>query len=300
MPPAPPSTDLLIVGGLTVDRFEEGATAPGGSAMHATRAAVHAGLRVGVLTVAGDESTARRGLDELRELGVDVEAVGARDSITYRHRETPTGRRLWLERRSGHIDRVAAHLDARPSRSVLFAPVADELPAPSLPQRHREIPAGAILQGWLRATAADGEVRPIPPADLGDSLVTELRRLGVLVASREDLLASADQPTAQLDALRVRLGEGPLLIVTDGPEGAWLDDGSAGGRWHLPVPWRVEGVPMVGAGDALAAVFVAAWRQAAMPDAYVSGAGTYRRSSIDTAAQRAMREVSEMLESRRT
>jgi sugar/nucleoside kinase (ribokinase family) len=73
-------------------------------------------------------------------------------------------------------------------------------------------------------------------------------------------------------ALRDAVGPRPAVIVTDGVDGLWLDVGSSphdrGAGEHLPVPWRVEDVATVGAGDILAAFLTmrakapsAGWRQ---------------------------------------
>ena len=62
-------TGLLIVGGLTVDHFTDGTSAPGGSVLHAGRAAADEGAQLTFLTVAGDEPEARDGLARLSEMG---------------------------------------------------------------------------------------------------------------------------------------------------------------------------------------------------------------------------------------
>jgi sugar/nucleoside kinase (ribokinase family) len=292
--PARDPLDLLVVGGLTVDRFADGTLAPGGSVLHATRAAALAGLRCAVVTVAGGEATARAGIEELRRVAAAVEVQRADETIRFRHRETPTGRRLWLEQADGAIVLDRAVGDRLRTKSILFAPVASEVDEPIL-ELAREIWSpgsrthGAILQGWLRGADRGRRIVPIAPADLGDRLVAALGGMHVLVASREDLLAADTRPARQIAVLRARVGDGPLLIVTDGAEGIWLDDGTASPR-HLPAPWRVADVPMVGAGDAFAALFVAglASEPASLP------------AHLDALAARAMRGVAELLEARRT
>jgi sugar/nucleoside kinase (ribokinase family) len=281
--------DLLVIGGLTIDRFANGDLAPGGSVMHATRAAVRAGLRTAVVTTAGGEPTARDGIEELRRLVGSLEIQPSAETIRFRHRETSVGRRLWLEEADGTIEISDGAADRLPIRSILFAPVAFEVDARVLHAwGERHLTRGAILQGWLRRADPGGEVSPIPPELLADDLVAALRTLDVLVASREDLLAADAEPVGQLRALRARAGDGPMLIVTDGPEGLWIDDGPAPPR-HRAAPWRVEGVPMVGAGDALAALFVAG----------LSRLPVRRGAEVDAIADDAMRRVAEMLEARR-
>ncbi len=247
-----PGLDLLVVGALTVDRFADGSLAPGGSVLHATRAAAGAGYRVAVVTVAGTEPEARAGTDELAAIS-EVQAAQATGTLTFRHAETAAGRRLWLEV-------AATPLATAPNRSqpaaVLYAPVADELGPELGGQEYAGTVSGAILQGWLRALAPGEEVRPLPVAALTDALVARLARCTVLIASREDLLADADLPEAQLDALRRVMGDAPALIVTDATAGAWIDAG--GERTLVGVPRVVRDVPMVGAGDAYAALLLGA------------------------------------------
>ena len=74
--------DLLIVGGLTIDRFPDGTSAPGGSVIHAGRAAAADGARLTILTVAGDEPEAAIGLRQLAELG-DLIHQRAPSTVTY-------------------------------------------------------------------------------------------------------------------------------------------------------------------------------------------------------------------------
>lgn len=284
--------DVVVVGGLTIDRFAHDGLAPGGSVLHATRAAAAAGLVAGVITVAGDEPTARDGVDELRRRA-RVELQAAAETIRFRHRETASGRRLWLESGGGSIELDPATAERLRTSAFLFAPVAGELYPSVLEGAHeRWDPAGwthgAILQGWLRRANDAREIVPLAPEELDDRLVAALARCAVLVASREDLLAAAEQPARQIRSLRARVGPGPMLVVTDGPEGAWVDDGASPAR-HLPAPWRVDDVPTVGAGDAFAALFVAALALHPMP----SG------DQVDRLATEAMRGVAEMLEARR-
>ncbi len=284
MTAARPLDDLLIIGGLTIDRFADDRVAPGGSVLHASRAAARAGLVTSVITVAGPELVAADGLAELRGAIHVVEVVPADESIRFRHRETAQDRRLWLECGGGSI-RVSDGIDDRLRVSaILFAPVAGEIEASLLRRWDAASPRGAILQGWLRRAEVGSKVEPISPKALADDLVAGLATLDVLIASREDLLAAAEVPLEQVGLLRDRIGAGPMIIVTDGPDGIWIDDG-AGQPRHLPAPWRVEGVPMVGAGDAFAALFVARL------DA--------NRIEVDAVAHDAMRGVAEILDERR-
>ncbi|MEX0625673.1 MAG: hypothetical protein WD402_03930 [Chloroflexota bacterium] len=273
--------DLLVIGGLTVDRFADGSSAPGGSVLHIARAAVPRGLRVAVMTVAGPEPEARAGLDELRRVTARLDFSEAAATATFIHRDSPGGRRLRLERSGGPIRFAGIDSHDTPS-AILVAPIADEV-APDDLARLDDAPArGAILQGFLRSIAADGEVRPLPLSALSPRLIAQLSTFDLLVASREDLLGEAAEPSDQLAALRSCVGAGPQLVVTDGVHGVWME------REHLPVPRRVRGVPSVGAGDVFAAFMLAGgWPRPPT-------AGFLRQR-----AEGAMQVVSEALEERR-
>jgi sugar/nucleoside kinase (ribokinase family) len=249
----PPLLDLLIVGGLTVDHFGQRGAA-GGSVLHATRAAVHAGLRLAVLTAADSEPDALAGMAEIAASGQLLHQP-AETTIGFGHRETPTGRILTFEAAGAPLSVSAKQVDKLRPSAVLFAPVAGEIGAGTLSESARSAwrpLRAAILQGWLRLLQVGTVVRPLALSGLPRELIAALAELAVLVASREDLQADASHPQAQLTALRSAVGPGPTLVVTDGVEGAWFD--AEEGTGHVPVPFRVDRVPTVGAGDAYAAI----------------------------------------------
>jgi sugar/nucleoside kinase (ribokinase family) len=271
--------DLVVVGGLTVDRFTDGSSAPGGAVLHIARALAARAVRVGLVTTAGPEPEAQAGLAELRQLVTSVQASNSSASITFGHAETAAGRKLVLERRGGQVPAAAAGSAA----AVLFAPVADEIPASAL-TIGRGATRGAILQGWLRSTAEGEPVAAQSVAALSDELVAALGALDLVIGSSEDLLADGGDPLAQLQALRAALGDRPPLVVTDGAHGPWLDDGSGPG--HLALGQQVEGVSTIGAGDMFAAFMLLALAR--------SGGA---RPEADALA--AMDQVAEVLLSRR-
>ena len=260
----PPLHDLLIVGGLTVDHFGE-RSAAGGSVLHATRAAVHAGLRLAALTAAGSEPDALAGMAEIAASGRLLHQP-AQTTIGFGHRETPAGRILTFESAGAPLSVSATQVDELRPAAVLFAPVAGEVGAATLTGSARSAwrpLRAAILQGWLRLLEAGKVVRPLALRALPPELIAALAELAVLVASREDLQADASHPQAQLAALRSAIGPGPTLVVTDGVEGAWFD--AEEGMGHVPVPFRVDRVPTVGAGDAYAAILAVRLASGSVP-----------------------------------
>jgi sugar/nucleoside kinase (ribokinase family) len=290
MTPDSPPLDLVVVGGLTIDRFPDGSSAPGGSVLHIASAAAARGRRVGIVTNAGDEPEARAGLEALHRLATIVESSPEPGTTGFRHGETAAGRQLWLGTRGGSLGSRADALGRFETRAVLYAPVAGEIPEEALATSDVGWVRGAILQGWLRTIDEGEEVRPLPLAALSGAMVQALRGFDLLVASREDLLAEGAAPRQQLRSMQRTFGARPVLVVTDGPEGAWIGVESSVEEEssHMPVPLRVNDVPTVGSGDVLAAfMLMGEWQRP--PDL------SFVRSKLD----HAMRVVSEMLEGRR-
>ena len=264
--PIPPmEVDLLVVGGLTVDVFADGRRAAGGSPLHATLAGVAAGLRIGVVTAAGDEPEALAGLAEIGRRAV-VHAERVKSSIGFRHESGPAGRRLVLTDPGAQL---AAPSRAFRPRAVLYAPVAAEFGANLAGQRYEGATTGAILQGWLRPVDVAGRVGRGSLDMLDTALLHSLAHLDLLCLSVEDAVgdgvdapASAD---AILDELRALVGSRPLLALTAGARGAWLDQGRT--RILVPPPVVIgadgnaggasEEAATVGAGDAYAAILLA-------------------------------------------
>ncbi len=247
----PVPVDLLIVGALTIDRFADGTTAPGGSVLHGARAASASGYAIGAVTVAGSEPEAAAGLEELGRLA-HVHAERAENTVRFGHRDTPHGRELVVEQAPPTL---ACPKRAFVPAAVLYAPVANEFGTALGGQRHDGAWRAAILQGWLRTLEPGRRVQPLPLTALADGLIELLAGFDALIASVEDLLAVATGPAAQLDALRRRMGAGPLIVLTDGAAGAWLDD--PGGRRLQRPPVHLEARRTTGAGDAFAAVLAA-------------------------------------------
>ena len=242
--------DLMVVGGLTVDVLPEGTEVAGGAARYATEAALAAGMRVILHTASGDEPVAAAALAELAARSTVIRHP-APASIRFEHHGADGARRLRLRARTPRLT-IPDPTRLPPARAVLFAPVADEVAPEALSTVAADLRAAGI-QGWLRATDADGWVEPRALGDLPPDLTAALRRMDLLVCSHQDL-GAADGPSG-LARLREGIGPGPELVVTAGIDGAWLDDGT--GPPALVPAEIVEGRATIGAGDAFAAVLVA-------------------------------------------
>lgn len=246
----PAGPDLLIVGGLTIDRLADGRMLAGGSVIHAARAVVGAGRRVATITAAGPEPEARLAVAELAGLGPS-RVTPVPGTVRFTIREELDARRLVLEQAGSAVQVAAADVRAIGPRAVLLAPIAGELSAAGVRAAEGVAVRVATLQGWLRRLVPGEEASPLGLAALNPVLAVALGGLDALVASQQDLASVAPDPRGQLAALRVRFGSVPVLVVTAGADGAWLDD-PVRGIAHLPVQRALDEASTIGAGDAFA------------------------------------------------
>jgi sugar/nucleoside kinase (ribokinase family) len=245
-------TALLIVGGLTIDRFADGSSAPGGAVIHAARAAVAEGASVTILTVAGDEPEAAIGLAQLAEMGNLVHQCTA-STVTYGHGEKDGRRVLTYLAGAGPIAPPAV---ADPPDVALLAPIADELPASAVAAiRDTARPRVIVLliQGWLRHLEIGEPARPLALDEVPAATWDAFAMADAIVVSAEDLAESLGDPFAEAAGVRAKIGPRPLLVLTRGAHGYLLDDPGAD-QVVAHDPRRViDGVSMVGAGDAFGA-----------------------------------------------
>jgi hypothetical protein len=278
-------TDMLIVGGLTVDRFVDGSMAPGGSVLHSGLAAASDGATLTMLTVAGGEPAAREGLARLASIGELVHQPAASTTV-YRHEERNGIRVLVLEARTDPISPDGLRGIERPL-VALVAPIADEVPA-SLVERvvHDIAPPRVVLliQGWLRRLVLGGEVHPLPLGALSTEQEQVAASADAIVVSTEDLTEAPGDPFRQAAELRRCVGPAPMVVVTLGQEGYLLDDPAAD-RVIASMPRRVvTDVSANGAGDTFGAALAV---------------NLARGADARTAADLATEQVIAMLEARR-
>ncbi len=247
-------SDLLVIGGLSVDRFPDGSEAPGGSVLHAARALASAGFRGATMTVAGPEEVAVAGVSTLRSLGLLMlrEAPG---SIRFLIDERPSPRVVTYEA-GARLPVSPADVARLPSRAVLIAPIASELDAAAVSATSAARVRVAVLQGWMRVLVPGEPVGARSLASLDPELTDALQTMTALVASEEDLAAVAPDARGAISAVRDWAGARPVLVVTRGQAGALLDL-PGGGQAAVPATVAVSGVSTVGAGDAFAALFAA-------------------------------------------
>jgi sugar/nucleoside kinase (ribokinase family) len=246
---------LLVVGALTIDRFPNGSTAPGGSVLHATRAAARARASITVVTAAGDEPEAREGLLELRRMArVVVEDVP--HTLVFQHDERNGRRQLTL------LGNVRLRPDVRQLQrmnphAILLAPVAGEVDAIALRMIDEAVEARvrvATLQGWLRRREADGHVTPTALGELPQAVLADLRNCDAVIVSHEDLGRNEWAPDTAAAVDVRRWLPGPSVVVTWGGAGYVRADAEAREPTVVRRRDAIESAPTVGAGDAFAAV----------------------------------------------
>ena len=225
--------DYLVLGHLTVDLTPVG-PALGGSAAYAALTARALGLRVGVVTVRGNEIPLT-GLE-----GVQVVAVEAEHSTTFENLYSPAGRTQYLRHAAPKIDFVSVPEPWKRAKIIHLAPVAQELDA-CLPADFHPSLLGLTPQGWFRAWDETGKVRPCA----WEQAEAALAGAGATVFSLEDVAGNEDEIERLAHAARV-------LVVTEGAAGARL-------LWHGDSrrfrPPEVTEIDPTGAGDIFAAAF---------------------------------------------
>jgi sugar/nucleoside kinase (ribokinase family) len=234
--------ELLVVGHVVQDLLPDGGWRPGGAASYAALLARNLGLRTAVLTACADDFP-------LAEILPGIEVIRiASDHTTQMRNVYENGRRTqWLPQHATTL--TAEHLPEawRHARIVLLGPVAGEI-GPSLAAAFSpRTLIGAGAQGWLRDAGPDARVRPISPHDWDAAPI--LSHVNALFLSDEDLPLD-DAPTALAEwAMLV-----DILVFTRGNGGA---DICHRGDWRRIDAFPTAPVDLTGAGDVLAAAFLA-------------------------------------------
>jgi sugar/nucleoside kinase (ribokinase family) len=240
--------DYLVIGHLVCDLLPTQEKRLGGTVAYSALTAHALGLRVGVVTVFGEE------LPLNFPPGIQVWNTATARSTTFENLYTPQGRVQFVH----HVapDITLAHVPEiwRRAPIVHVGPVAQE--AKSLV----EVPwSGSILgltpQGWMRAWDEQGRVQAVPWAEAEKMLP----KAGAVVLSVEDV-GGDEGEIERLSALT------PVLAVTEGASGArvyWHGDSR---RFSVPVQ---EEVDATGAGDIFAAAFF--WRLYVTRDPWAAG-----------------------------
>lgn len=227
------SIDYLVIGHITVDITPSGPVM-GGSAAYAALTARALGLRVGVVTVRGNEIPIPQ-LD-----GIQVISGEAEFSTTFENVYTPAGRVQFIRRVAPKIDFSLVPEAWRRTKIIHLAPVAQEVDA-SLPVDFHPELLGMTPQGWMRKWDDEGRVSSC------DWIVSEkiLSNVGALVMSVEDVARDEEKIEPLVHAVKI-------LAITEGAAGVrlfWYGDSR---RFRPPVVTEVD---PTGAGDVFSAAF---------------------------------------------
>ncbi len=225
--------DYLVIGHITVDLTPSGPVM-GGSAAYAALTARALGLRVGIVTVRGNEIP----LTALE--GIPIITGEAEYSSTFENIYTPSGRIQYLRRAAPKIDFSIVPEAWRTAKLIHLAPVAQEVDS-LLPPDFRPTLLGLTPQGWMRAWNGEGLVHPCA----WEGAEQALSKAGAVTFSVEDV--GGDEELIERYA-----HAGRLLVATEASAGCrvfWHGDSR---RFRAP---KVAEVDATGAGDIFATAF---------------------------------------------
>jgi sugar/nucleoside kinase (ribokinase family) len=227
------SVDYLVIGHLSVDLTPAGPRL-GGTVSYSALAAHALGLRVGIVTSAGEDAP----LDPLKD--IPMVRVPTSQSTIFENIPTPQGRRQILHHRAEQLGLDHIPEAWRNAPILHLAPLAQEFPHHLATNVSSSI-IGLTPQGWMRGWDAQGNVYPVPL----DNAEEILSGIGAMVISLEDV--GGDQEQVEFFAHHTR-----LLAVTEAAAGSVLYWNGDRRRFRAP---RVKEVDATGAGDIYAAAF---------------------------------------------
>jgi sugar/nucleoside kinase (ribokinase family) len=229
--------DYLVIGHLTEDLTPAGPQL-GGTAAFSALTARSLGLRVGVVSAFGEE-TSIKALEE-----IPVIQIPSPHSTTFENIYSREGRKQLLHHQAVSISLEKVPVVWRKTPIIHLAPVAHELAAEwtgaSLKNFSTSL-LGITPQGWLRTWDTNGYVTP-GKWEMAGNLLPQAE---AVVISREDVLG--DDELIESMAHNTR-----LLVVTEGSAGSvlyWNGD-----RRRFLAPELVE-LDATGAGDIFATAF---------------------------------------------
>lgn len=225
--------DYLVIGHVAHDLAPEGPRL-GGTAAYSALTARALGVRVGVVTAAGPETS----LAPLND--ISVVSLESPRSTTFENIYNEHGRIQYLRAQATRIDFARVPESWQRASIIHLGPIADEMDA-TLPEGFSPALLGLTSQGWMRQWGADGRVsrRPWENADAA------LPRASAVVISREDV--NGDEELIEHMAHQTR-----VLAVTEAESGAVLYWHGDRRRFRAP---KVKEVDATGAGDVFAAAF---------------------------------------------
>lgn len=225
--------DYLVIGHVAHDLTPDGPRL-GGTAAYSALTAQALGLRVGVVTASGPETS----LAPLND--IPVLSLASPNSTTFENIYTEHGRIQYLRAQATRIDFQQVPPAWRNASIIHLGPIANEMDA-VLPDDFSPSLLGLTPQGWMRQWDADARVHHVPWMHAESALA----RANAVVISREDV-DDNDEVIEQM-AHQTR-----VLAVTESSAGAVLFWNGDRRRFRAP---QVPEVDATGAGDVFAAAF---------------------------------------------
>ena len=225
--------DYLVIGHVAHDLTPEGPRL-GGTAAYSALTARALGLRVGIVTASGPETS----LEVLN--GIPVINVESPTSTTFENIYTEHGRVQYLRAQATRINFTNVPEAWQHASIIHLGPIANEMDA-ILPEGFSPALLGLTPQGWMRKWDSEARVSRTEWIDADAALV----RAGAVVISREDV--AGDDELIEHMAHETR-----ILTVTENAAGAVLYWNGDRRRFRAP---EVKEVDATGAGDVFAAAF---------------------------------------------
>jgi sugar/nucleoside kinase (ribokinase family) len=225
--------DYLVIGHVAHDLTLEGPRL-GGTAAYSALMARALGLRVGIVTASGPETS----LDALKEL--PVLSLPSSRSTTFENIYTDHGRVQYLRAQASRLDFNQIPAVWRHASIIHLGPIVDEMDA-VLPTDFSPALLGLTPQGWMRQWNVENRVSSRPWLNAEPAL----GKADAVVISREDV--NSDDEMIEHMAHQTR-----ILAVTESAAGAVLYWNGDRRRFRAP---EVPEVDPTGAGDIFAAAF---------------------------------------------
>ncbi|MBN2118260.1 MAG: hypothetical protein JW730_16920 [Anaerolineales bacterium] len=225
--------DYLVVGHVAHDLTPEGPRL-GGTAAYSALTARALGVRAGVVTAVGPETS----LAALQD--IPVVSLHSPRSTTFENIYSGHERTQYVRAQAARIDFQHVPESWRGAAIIHLGPIANEMDS-SLPESFSPALLGLTPQGWMRQWGTDARVAPAA----WQGAETALRRAGAVVISREDV--SGDEELIEHMAHQT-----PVLAVTEAAAGAVLYWNGDRRRFRAP---PVPEIDATGAGDVFAAAF---------------------------------------------
>jgi len=225
--------DYLVIGHIAHDLTPQGPRL-GGTVAYSALTARALGLRVGIVTAAGPETS----LESLND--ITVISLDSPQSTTFENIYTGHGRIQYLRAQATKVDFDSVPDSWRRASIIHLGPIANEMDS-VLPKSFSPALLGLTPQGWMRKWDTENRVssREWTGAE------PALSQAGAVVISREDVDGNDELIEHMAHQTRV-------LAVTEGAAGSVLYWHGDRRRFRAP---EVPEVDATGAGDIFAAAF---------------------------------------------